>query len=93
MRSNISEEDFFHDKAFHCLLQLLLKVEQNKEATGLHQRKTWIRDQRENLHTLMNVADIKLCEYFWQQIKRLIQGQTDYKKLFFKLHLPSLMIK
>ena len=36
---------------------------------------------------------MKLCENYWQQIRRHIAGQDAYKKLFFKLRLPQLMIK
>ena len=41
----------------------------------------------------MNVADLKLCEFYWQQIKRVICGQDPYKRLFFKLRLPALMVE
>jgi len=39
----------------------------------------------------MNVADLKLGECYWQQIKSLVQGQDVYKRLFHKLHLLELM--
>ena len=40
----------------------------------------------------MNVADLKLCEHYWQQLKRIVTGQDKYKRLFFKLRLPALML-
>jgi hypothetical protein len=63
MQTEISETDFFHDKAFLCLLQLLLIVSKNIN------RKEWFKKTRAKLHKLINVTDLKLCECYWQQIK------------------------
>ena len=63
VEDKISFTDFFHDKAFHCVLQLLMKIfllDHKDEA-----RKEWFRGVRDRIHQIMNVADLKLCEYYW----------------------------
>lgn len=72
--SKISLSDFYHDKAFYCIIKLLLKVHNmhqknrySKDFDAVKQRQQeWFLGIRDRLHTLMNVADLKLCEFYWQ---------------------------
>jgi len=77
MGAPISICDFYHDKAFFCFLTLLQKALTAGSSLVLEQKlafKVWFRNQRKKMHKLMNVADLRLSENYWQQIKRVVSG-------------------
>ena len=42
---------------------------------------------------IMNVAELKLCEFFWYQIKQSCAGSLDFKRMMCRLKLFDLMSK
>ena len=111
MSEEISTADYYHDKAFACILKLLLKtfrkIEAHQELQDYERRLKhkdeekenyqanleWFRAQRAELHRIMNVADLKLCEFYWLQIKQNCSGSDDFKRMMVRLKLFDLMSK
>lgn len=85
MQAEVSLTDFFHDRAFSCLFKLLLKASTDAS------RQEWFAKMRTELHKLMNLADVKLVEHYWQELKQMMQGHDSSKLLFDKLGLLDLM--
>ena len=42
---------------------------------------------------VMNVAELKLCEFFWFQIKQSCTGSLEFKRMMCRLKLFDLMSK
>lgn len=87
IQKEVSLTDFYHDKAFACLIQLLHRASTWTDTA----RNDWFLAQRDQLHKVMNVADIKLVEPYWQQLKKVTLGQDSFKVLFERLKLRNLL--
>ena len=111
----ISEEDFYHEKAFNCMLNLInkvhtkwlqlkhsykaqmhfvnLQIEMTEEQVLWEDMQRWFVEARGKIHLLLDVGDVKLCEMYWQQIRKNLNIDDSFISLVLRLKLQAIKIK
>lgn len=124
LEGQLSQSDFYHDKAFSCLLiistklnksyqnlkarqkqGLLLNIQasayatpakpkpeakQTKEELLLQSLRAWMKNARAKIVSLIQVADLKLTEYYWKVIRQHCD-YPDFLDLLLRLKLQKQM--
>jgi hypothetical protein len=53
----------------------------------------WLIKATRTVEILIDVADLKLCEVYWQKIKEQVNENRDFLDLLLRLNLQDIMIK